>query len=270
MKDKQLDLACGKFKASYQVSGIPGALLSWADCEEARGHVATAFKLWNQGAAVVIRDSERHAFVQQRIDAVSSRVPHVRITIGSSDVKEVHATLDGEAVDARQPIAADPGQHTVTLSAPGFADETASVTVDFGETKDVHMFDHPRRSTDAPANAPTTSSTRPAVAPQGGGAVRTAGWVTLGVGLAGGAAFAGTSGAVFALCKGHLDRCPSGQRSTVGALDIVNGIAIGVGAAGLLTGGILLGVGYRSSGTGHSTSAAFFVGPSGARLDGVF
>ena len=268
MKDKQLDVACAKFKASYQVSGIPGALLSWADCEELRGHVATAFKLWNEGSALVIRDNERHTFVQQRIDAVSPRVPHVRIVVGSPDVKDVHATLDGAAVDARQPIAADPGEHALGLSADGFVDETASVTVDFGDTKDVHVFDHPRRAPDAPPKPPTASPSGPAPA-RGNGALRTAGWVTLGVGLLGAATFGATAGAVFSLCKGHLGQCPASQRSTVGALDIVNGVGLGVGIAGVATGAVLLGVGYGSSGA-RAPAAALYVGPSGAGLRGVF
>src|SRR5262245_3996541 len=40
--------ACASFEESYKISGVPGALLNWADCEESRNRLATALGLWQQ------------------------------------------------------------------------------------------------------------------------------------------------------------------------------------------------------------------------------
>jgi hypothetical protein len=268
MKSKDYATACKRFQESYRISGIPGSLLNWADCEESAGHVGTAFNLWNEGAALVVRDPDRKAFVDQRIQAISPRVPRLHIAVASPDVKQVHATLDGANVDANKPIPADPGSHKIVVSAPGFADETASVTVDFGEQKDVPVFANPRRVAGATSPDGKTQET-----PHGNPTLRTAGWIVGGVGVLGVITFGATGGAVLGLCKGHLGSCPADQRSTVGALDIVNVVGLGVGIAGLATGGILIGVGSAGGGKSASTTAAsagVFIGPTSVEMRGTF
>src|SRR6187431_2897761 len=46
-----LELACNKLKESQQLAPAPGTLLSWADCEERRGHMASAWSLWLEAAS---------------------------------------------------------------------------------------------------------------------------------------------------------------------------------------------------------------------------
>jgi len=267
MKSKDYATACKKFQESYRISGIAGSLLNWADCEESAGHVGTAFNLWNEGAALVVRDPDRKAFVDQRIQAISPRVPRLHIVVGAPDVKQVHATLDGANVDASKPIPADPGAHKIVVSAPGFVDETASVTVEFGEQKDVPVFATPHRAPGA-----TVPDGKTQDAPHGNPTLRTAGWIVGGVGVLGVITFGATGGAVLGLCKGHMGSCPAEQRSTVGALDIANVVGLGVGIAGLATGGILIGVGSTGgkSASTTATMAGIFVGPTRIEMRGTF
>ena len=273
MTSKDYDHACAKFQESYRASGIAGALLNWAECEETRGHVATAFALWNDGAAKVIRDPARHKFVEQRISAITPRVPHVRVTIVSTEVTNAHVLVDGVTVDATKPIPIDPGiEHIIIAGAEGYVDETDRIKVDFGETKEVRLFAAPKRAAGAPP-VPKNQTRAPGsdASPKSKKGLVTAGFVAGGIGLVGLAGFGATSGAVLGLCKGHLDRCPASQRGTVNALGVVNGVSLGLGIAGLGVGTVLLVVGS----TGHDdaapkATAALYIDPSGIGLTGSF
>jgi hypothetical protein len=269
MKAKDYALACGKFEESYRASGIPGSLLNWADCEETRGHVGTAWSLWNEGAAKVIRDQERYAFVQKRIAAIAPRVPYVHVVIVKSGATNVHVTLDGKAVDATQPVPADPGDHTVVASADGYVDESDQVKLDFGETKDARFFEAPKL---APPQAHPVDDKAAAHVPQQkkSSSLTTAGWIAGGVGVFGAVGFGVTAGAVLGLCKGHLGHCPSSEKGAVTGLGVVNIVSLGLGVAGLATGAILLGVGARSSTTTEHAHADLYIGAGEAGVRGSF
>lgn len=273
MTAKTYDVACAKFQESYKTSGIAGALLNWADCEETRGRVATALGLWNDGSAKVIRDPARHKFVEQRIGAITPRVPHVRVQIVSPEIAGAHLSLDGISVDPAKPVPVDPGiDHTLVAAADGYVDETAHVKLDFGETRELRFFETPKRSAGAAPLAPKETPRAPSPAPKSSkkGLV-TAGIVTGTIGLVGLATFGATSGAVLGICKGHLGQCPSSERSTVNALGIVNGVSLGLGIAGVGVGTVLLVVGS----TGHAdeapkATASLYVQPGGLGVAGSF
>lgn len=272
MASKEYDLACSKFQQSYQASGIAGALLNWADCEETRGRVATALGLWNDGSAKVIRDPARHKFVEQRIGAITPRVPHVRIQIVSTEVTSPRVVVDGATVDATKPVPVDPAiDHTIVASADGFVDETSHLKLDFGETKELRFFEAPKRAPGFAVKKKQVTATPTIETKKSKKGLVTGGLIAGGVGLVGLATFGATSGAVLGLCKGHLSQCPSTERGTVNALGVVNGISLGLGIAGLGVGTVLLVVGSTGhDGDGSKPTTSLYVAPSGIGVAGSF
>ncbi|MBK8938499.1 MAG: hypothetical protein IPM79_12890 [Polyangiaceae bacterium] len=76
----ELATACPKLQLSWEQSGVIGALLSWADCEERRGNLVLARELWQRGATLVVDDPERVALVRsrvERLDAATAAAPTV-------------------------------------------------------------------------------------------------------------------------------------------------------------------------------------------------
>lgn len=76
----QVELACPKFRASYEASGVVGALLSWADCEERRGHLLEARELWKKGAGIAASDPERAQYVSMRLSELEQRIAREGVT----------------------------------------------------------------------------------------------------------------------------------------------------------------------------------------------
>lgn len=70
----RLEVACPKFQRAFEGSGVTGALLSWADCEEKRGRLLEARELWRRGAVESASDPERAQFVSVRLAELDQRI----------------------------------------------------------------------------------------------------------------------------------------------------------------------------------------------------
>jgi hypothetical protein len=267
----RFDEACPKFEASYRVSDNPGALLSWADCEEKRDKLATALRLWEQGATKVASDADRSRYVAGRVAALKPRVPLLVVEVAPGPTNVV-VKLDGEALDlAKGPFSVDPGDRVIVATADGLPPETQSVTAKEGTSQTVVVFapKPPPKTEGDPPPKPSTEEK------DDGSALKIAGFVVGGVGLAGAVAFGATAGVVVSRCDQTgfdsdgkaLDGngCPEGSRGLL----IGNAVALGIGAAGLAVGTVLLIVGYTRS---DEDEVVFVPGPGdvGAGLSWSF
>src|SRR6185369_2421775 len=107
--------ACEQFRASDKLDAAVGTELNLADCEEKRGHLASAWELYRTAAEKLSERDERLAFARSRIQAGAPQESTVR----DGDV-ELGAVL-GVALPM------DPGPHTLVVSAPGFAPQSFAV-----------------------------------------------------------------------------------------------------------------------------------------------
>lgn len=247
---EDIEKACRKFEESYVVSGVPGALLSWADCEERRGRFATALSLWKQGEAKVVGNPERQEYVRNRQLAVVPMVSWLELLLPPDRLEGLSVTLDGRPIDVTKgPVAVDAGEHRVVVEATARKKNESIVRLDIGERKTVTLFSGKDVSeASAPAASPEkrdTPATGP-VGPVGDSDPRlpffVSGGVVGGVGVASLVVFGVTGGLILSTC-GNIDLCPASERDTVDGLAIANAVTLGVGIAGVVTGAILLGVG---------------------------
>ncbi|MDB5214928.1 MAG: hypothetical protein JWO86_2855 [Myxococcaceae bacterium] len=115
--------ACNDFSESLRLGPKLGTLLNLALCHETVGKPATAWSEYHHGAAWAAQNGQkdRHDFALSHALALETKLPRVLLqlpresAIGSVDV-------DGEPLpDSRWylPVFLDPGEHSVTISAPG-------------------------------------------------------------------------------------------------------------------------------------------------------
>lgn len=243
--------ACRKFEESYVVSGVPGALLSWADCEERRERFATAMSLWKQGEAKVIGNEERQRYVRDRQLAVVPKVSWLELKLPEDRVDGLTVTLDGKPVDmTKGALAVDAGEHRVLAEGAARPKNELIVEIGVGERKSAVLFSGADiTGTTAPPLDPkpnTAPPTTPRSSEAEGSDPRlpffVSGGVVGGLGVVSFVAFGVTGGLILSTC-GDIDLCPASERGTVDGLAIANAVTLGVGIAGVVTGAVLLGVG---------------------------
>lgn len=115
--------ACADFTESLRLGPKLGTLLNLALCHETIGKTATAWSEYHHGAAWAAQNGQkdRHDFAMQHALALETKLPRVLLQL-PSDGALASVDVDGEPLpDSRWylPVFLDPGEHSVTLSAPG-------------------------------------------------------------------------------------------------------------------------------------------------------
>lgn len=251
LEEGRVAVACSKFAASYEQSGVAGALLSWADCEERLGHLRLAHELFSKGVIAVAGDVERRDFARERGRSLLGRLAKLELDVAPGAVS---VTIDGETVSPASLPLLDPGEHRVVATWPSGDRDEETITLTAGEARRMRL------APPAPPPSPVTkqSEAKP-VATSQGATLRTAGWIVGGAGALAGLVFGGTAVAVAVECPDQ--RCPSGMEGVL----IGNAVSGAVAAAGLGAGAFLLGFGYAEEG---SLSVAIDAGPDRGILVG--
>jgi PEGA domain len=157
----------------------------------------------------------------------------------------------------------DPGVHEVVVSAPGYVQQKANVTLTEGEAEelDIRLVKDPATAVAPPASPPptltvTSAPTSPAVDRRGGG--KALAFVSLGVGGAG-LVVGGVTGILAANKKGDLaceaKRCPTSQKDTLDSarsLATVSTVGFAVGLVGVGVGVVLLLTGNDANDATHA------------------
>jgi hypothetical protein len=115
--------ACADFSESLRLGPKLGTLLNLALCHETVGKTATAWSEFHHGAAWAAQNGQkdRHDFAMQHVFALETKLPRVLLQL-PTDRAIGSVEIDGEPLpDSRWylPVFLDPGEHSVTLSAPG-------------------------------------------------------------------------------------------------------------------------------------------------------
>lgn len=236
---------CAKFEASLALGPAASTMINIARCHEREGKLATAWAEYtkalnlNGDTAGAERRKELEELVRQGLRALEPRLPRLRIELTRpppgvqvrSDGKELPAVALGEALPA------DPGPHLVRVGAPGFRDETRSVTLEEGKTTVVE-FELQRMAVQraAPGQPSARGWSRPT-----GITLAAVGAVGLGVGAVTGVLSLNKVSSIRSDCPSY-PHCPADD--TAGQENLRSAKELGtVATAGFLAGGILAATG---------------------------
>lgn len=249
--------ACAKFKESYALEHVVTSLLNEADCEEKRGRLNTSLKLWQDGRGRAEDDAARK-LCDDHVNALKPRVPLLEVQVATPDLSAVTVTLDGAPFATGVATPVDPGSHDLVAGAAGRSSETQKVQLEEGGKKTVTVLGAVASTTNnppvtAPATPPTSSSSP----------VRTAGWITGGVGLAGLVLFGATG---IAVLTNHDDcpeyKCASDKRPQ--GLLVANAVGLVVGIVGVGVGTTLVIVGGPKKTDAPKAAVDFGISPASA------
>lgn len=251
--------ACTKLAESQRLDPSPGTLLNLAACQEKQGKIASAWASY-LAAARLARTQNRTNIADEaktRAAELEPKVSYLKIVLAEKvagiQVKIDDVTLEAAALDSKIPV--DPGERTVSISAPGH--EPAEMKINIGADHDSQTLNVPKLEKSAAAppppgpKAPPGEPPGPAPAPdeatEGGPPVLA--YVVGGVGVV--ALGVGTAFAFMA--KSAYDdaesQCPSKTGCSSDAIDqrdkaetranIAN-VGIGLGVVGVGVGAVLL------------------------------
>jgi hypothetical protein len=230
--------------------------------------------------------SKAYERAQTVLDAAKPKIAALTISVPTPPA-DLRLSVDGQVVASTlvdSELPADPGEHVIEASAPGFLKASARVTLGSADKKTVtlKLDADPNAPPPAPPNAgqDMAASPAPQVRPAQPVAAlsapppepahppsRAAAYVSWGVGLVG--VGVGTAFGVMTLkdkhnlqCEGN--DCPASQRDAVNSAKRsgnISTIAFGVGGAGLVLGTVLyFSLGSSSSETHASVPARGFAG----------
>jgi hypothetical protein len=133
MGDKRYAEACPKFEESQRIDPGVGTLLNLAECQTLTGKTASAWANFLEAAyqAKAAGQSKREMTARARAAAIEPKLSKLTIIAGG-DAASAEIKRDGKVISpsfwgTAMPI--DPGDHTVTATAPGKKPWTTTITV---------------------------------------------------------------------------------------------------------------------------------------------
>lgn len=183
------NVACPKLRESDRLDPANGTKLNLADCEEKRGHLATAWELYRKLSETLPSGDERLPYAQQRAQALGPRVPRLALKLAADAPADTHASIESLVLTAASfgtALPVDPGKHQVVVSS-GTEKRSFTVSLREGETKELEITPHSSSAEPAPAQSPEPQGQSATLASdQGEGYnTKTIGYVIGGVGAVG-------------------------------------------------------------------------------------
>ena len=186
----RFDTGCPALAESHRLDPRAGTLFTLAECENKAGHVASAairYQEYLHLFATLSPDQQekqrgRELISAQQAAALAPRIPKLTLVLppdapAGTVVKRDGVVVEPSALGTATPI--DPGEHSLAAEAPGKPAYETRFQITASEHKRVVIELGP------PAAAPATTAAPPPVEPPSdGSALRTAGLVVGGVGLA--------------------------------------------------------------------------------------
>jgi hypothetical protein len=246
----------------------PTHLLLIARVQTKLGHLVEAQEAYIKIVRDHLAPNAPHAFVEAQATAadeqaaLAPRVPTLKVDVEGATVSDAQVTIDGAPfpsalIGMASPV--NPGSHTLAVSSSSATAEPVTVTIAEGAKQTVTLTLKASAVAEAATpqeSAPAAPDAAPDVPLKPHSGLATAGWVGIGIGVVG----LGV-GTVFVI-KNHSDRndanglcgpsgCPESKRSEIASFDssadsasTLSWVSYGVGAAGLVTGAVLLWVSH--------------------------
>ncbi len=180
--------ACQAWSESLKLAPKLGTLLNLALCHETQGKTATAWTEYHYGAAWAAQNDqkERQEFAHDHARGLERKLPRIQLQL-PEDRQIAVIEIDGEPLPEPYwflPHYLDPGDHTITVSAPGKVRRTIEVHVLAGlSAQSVPIL--PLDDAPLPATPRGAAPSPPAGTQRWDTRWRTVGYGTLGAGLVG-------------------------------------------------------------------------------------
>ncbi len=291
MEQHEYAQACPKFEDSQRQDPSPGTLLNLGECYEALGRTASAWAEY-QAAASMARARGRSEQEQSALDhskRIAPRLSKLEIDAPASAVTGMVVRRDAVDVGTGSlgvAVAVDPGSHRIEVSAPGY--KPWSTSVDVGkEAALVRVAIPALEPAPAAATLPPGTATSPTPSPAPathdvgtGGSTRTLGFVVGGAGvvvIGVGAVFGVLASKQASDAKNDPALCPNEVCTPAGRSEIdsakskalISTIGVGVGAAALVTGAVLVFTAHPSAPAQARSSSPRLVPSVGAGFAGL-
>jgi hypothetical protein len=145
MKEGKLTEACPKLEESQKLSPRAATLIEVAACHEKQGKIATAWSEYIDAEAEARKEGRKaqENDAKARSRKIEGRVPRVTVNVpAATAIAGLEVKIDGAVVEKAdwgksRPI--DPGDHTITATAPGKKDWEDKVTIKVAEKKTVSV-----------------------------------------------------------------------------------------------------------------------------------
>ncbi|MBW2524050.1 MAG: hypothetical protein JRI23_07740 [Deltaproteobacteria bacterium] len=251
------DEALEQFRAALEASGSPNARLYVARALREVGDITESYREMKE----TLDDARERAesdpkYVKTRDSAAAElallepQVAKLVVAVAGAD-GAVELTVDGKPAAVGKPIVLEPGDRMVVARAPGMVAAEQQVTVIGGETKTATLTlvaatgdEPPTDGEPAPGQPDQPEPDEPS-----GGAVRIAGFVVAGVGVASMVVFAITAaqaksdfdtlneecGGVRCTDPSYADTVDSGE-----TMELVSHVTLGIGLAGIVAGSLMI------------------------------
>jgi tetratricopeptide (TPR) repeat protein len=244
--------ACPKFEASLALYPSASTMINLAKCHEQEQKLATAWAEYNRalvlnlGTVGAERQKALEDLARQGIATIEPRLPRLRIVIPlePAGIRVLRDGNDLPVMALGEPLPADPGQHEVSVSAPGYQAETRSVHIEEGKTVTVEISLQPVPA--APSARQQVAAAPPAPARGGGsrlpaGVAFGLGAIALSAGAVTGALSLSRAGEVKSHCYGNVcSKSYQDQANSAKTLGDVSTAAFVAGGIGAATGALLL------------------------------
>lgn len=173
--------ALDKLTRAEALYDAPIHLLYIARCQVKLGKVVEGAETYRKLGRVKLSSSAPKAFKDaqasgtEELTALEPTIPALRVEVQPSDVNDMDVVIDGEHLPAAvvgidRP--ADPGKHTVRVTAPGFSPAETTVEVKLGEKKPVQLTLKPGAGGGATPAGPTKGGGTPSGGSGGVGAAQ--------------------------------------------------------------------------------------------------
>lgn len=196
MSDGDFQAACPKLVESLRLDPAPGTAVNLGDCMEKLGNLADALQSYRAAMDLLQPEDARIAPVSAQIAALQARVPKLRVKLGTDIPSGTQVMRDDVLLGPGSlgvALPANPGSHTVVVTAPGRRTRRYEVSLQEGQIHELAV-----EAGNADPIPVTVGPPKPALAPRpspapsldvveggDGGVVRTAGYVTAAVGVVG-------------------------------------------------------------------------------------
>jgi hypothetical protein len=281
---RRFDEACPKFKESSTLDPSSGVELALGLCYEGQGKTASAWGAYVTAASLARRDSrhDREQAANKHAEALEPKLAHITIEVApeTAAVAGLQVKQDGIVVGSEvwKNAPADPGSHTLEVSAPGKKPFTTTFLVDPASqaTARVPALEDaplPPGTLVVPVTAPPPPSHLPRQIGFGVGGVGVALLVT---GTVLGIVALHDASDAHKFCPNGSGTCSSAagvsENGTAGTFADASTATIVIGAAAVVGGAALIVFTGRSKETSpaHAASVTPLLGPGFAGLSGRF
>lgn len=268
--------ALALFQRAHELEASAQTLAQIALAEQALGRFREAERdlvsALQQGGPFITR---HRSTLEEALETIRGHLGELELT-GGVDGAEVRVNGDVVGTLPLPPIAVEAGLAVVEIEAPGYMPYQRQVEIAPRERarREVTLVPRPATGTEAAGQPVGTPAPAPVAESGSDGGLIAATVITLVLAAGGLATFAGAGASAQseydALAEGcgSTMRCTEEDVSSLRALSLAADIGLGVGAAALVMGAVLLGV-VLASGSGGG-SARLELGPGGARVRGTF